>query len=188
MTDERRQCTAKSKRTQGRCQVAPMLGATRCYHHLGKDPKAHKAAAALERAATRVLVRRGIPDPIGDPLQELLDLSAEAKQFKDAVSELVGELTSLRYSTPGGGEMLRSEVALYERALDRLGRLLADIAKLDIDGRLVTIQEQQAGRLQQVLAIALRSFGLDIAEARVVEVVQAGIAATAPKTPIGGRR
>lgn len=163
-----------------------MLGAERCYHHLGKDPKAHKAKHNLERAAGRVLTQRGLPVPIGDPLQELLDLTAEAKQFKEAIASLVGELTALRYSTATGGEQLRSEVAMYERAIDRLGKLLVDIAKLDIDDRLVSIKERDVLRTQRVLGLALRHLGLDVADPLVIEAVQHGIRRTAPKQPIGG--
>ncbi|CAN5388450.1 hypothetical protein BH10ACT8_BH10ACT8_11270 [soil metagenome] len=181
-----RQCTAKSKRNQRRCGSHAMLGAERCYHHLGKDPQAHKAAANLQRAATRVLAHRGIPVPIGDPLQELLDLAAEARSFKQALAELVGDLTTMRYSTIGGGEQLRSEVAVYERAMDRVGRLLVDIARLDIDSRVVGIQEAQALRMRRVLLLASQTIGLDVNDPAVVEAIQAAIVATAPKLPIGG--
>ena len=78
---------------------------------------------------------------------------------------MVNELGSLRYeSKTGGGEQLRAEVAVLERAMDRCGRLIVDLAKLNIDERIVQINarvtEEQVRLVFKVVMGALADIGL----------------------------
>jgi hypothetical protein len=122
--------------------------------HLGKKT----AAVKLEQAAAAQLARLDLP-PVDDPLSELARITGQVIGWKDQIAAKVNELTSLRYSTEGG-EQLRAEVALWERALDRCERFLTAMARLDIDERLTRIAEGQAELILSVFAAALERAGV----------------------------
>ena len=65
--------------------------------------------------------------------------------------DLVGEVRAIRYEDNKGGEQLRSEIAVYERALDRVGRMCAELIRLDIEARLVRVAEVQAAAIVSVI-------------------------------------
>lgn len=154
------------------CAKRPVPGGIRCKFHGGAAP------AAKAKAAERVLeakVRKLVPDAVGpmeNPLLSLLTVAAEAEAFKDALRELVGDLGDrIRYSGLEGGEQLRAEVVVYERALDRVGRMCVDIAKLGLEERLVRQQEALGAGIVAVLSGALADLGLDAGDERVRGVV-----------------
>jgi hypothetical protein len=72
----------------------------------------------------------------------------------------VNALSSLRYENEAGGEQLRAEVALWERALDRCERFLTAMARLNIDERLAKISEQRAEVIITVFTVALERAGV----------------------------
>jgi hypothetical protein len=130
-----------------------------CHFHGGSSPNGR--TAALNHQAAAELARLDVP-PVTDPLTELARVAAQAVAWKDAMGAKVNELTSIRYSTEAGGEQLRAEIALWERALDRCVTTLTAIAKLNIEGRLATVREATAQMLEQALQAALASSGCDL--------------------------
>jgi len=103
------------------------------------------------------------PDPVADPLSELMDLAAEVKAVKELLRAKVAPMFAndqLRYAHSKAGEQLRMEVLLYERGLDRLARLLLDISKLNIAERLVGIQKQTADMIERAIDAALEESGV----------------------------
>lgn len=81
-----------------------------------------------------------------------MQLAAEVVGFKNFIAARVTELRTdeWRYGALGG-EQLRAEVAVYERAMDRAGRLLVDINRLGLEERQVRIAEQQGALLAKVI-------------------------------------
>jgi hypothetical protein len=134
------------------------LGSGNCSSHAGATPTGRMAA--LNERAERLLYQRDAL-PVTDPLSALQRLAGRAAAWEDIIGDKVNELHSLRYSTEGG-EQLRSEIAVMERAMDRLGKLLVDIAKLNIEGRLATVREATAVMLEQALQAALAASGCDL--------------------------
>jgi hypothetical protein len=113
--------------------------------------KADAAAILAHEGLTRVV----------DPVAELAKLATEAWAMKDALAARVNALDSIRYEGSGpGGEQLRAEVALYERALDRSGKFLEVLAKLGYEERRVRVEEEQAALVATVLRTALAELGL----------------------------
>lgn len=113
------------------------------------------------------------PDPIGNPLTELLELAAEVKAFKEIMRSITAYLVQradMRYGTRMG-EQLRAEVVLYERAQERLGKLLMDISRLGIDARLLQLEEQQAALIERALNAALSASGLGLIEQQEARTV-----------------
>lgn len=118
-------------------------------------------AAALNEQAARELARLDVP-PVTDPLTELARLAAQAVAWKDNMAARVNELSSLRYESESGGEQLRAEIALWERALDRCISTLAAMAKLNIEERLAGVRKQTADMLERALDSALKASGADM--------------------------
>jgi hypothetical protein len=105
------------------------------------------------------------PDPIGNPLDELLALAAEIKAGKELLREAVQVLWSqnkIRYAHSKAGEQLRVEILLYERALERFGKILVDISKLKIEDRLAGIRQQTADMIERALDDALEDSGVGL--------------------------
>jgi hypothetical protein len=105
------------------------------------------------------------PDPIGDPLTELLALAAEIRAVKEVLRMIAARLFSqdrIRYAHSKVGEQLRIEILLYERAVERYAKILIDISKLKIEDRLAGVQEETARMLETALDAALEESGIGI--------------------------
>lgn len=148
---------------------------------LCKNHGANRGSVQAERAATRVvegqiadrlvviLAEYGekmlAPDPIGNPLIELLELAAEIKVFKEAMRQVTAYLYSrqrIRSAHDKVGEQLRAEIILYERAQERLAKILVDITKLGIENRLAAIEERQMAVIEQAMTLAIQRAGGDL--------------------------
>jgi hypothetical protein len=131
-----RQCTARSKRTGQRCKRAPIIGGTTCWLHGGAAPQVQR------RAAERVAEARALatfehyspnersPEPV-DVLAELAVLVREVTGFKNFAADRLRALTADDWRVSDAG--IAAEVALFERAADRAGRLLVDVSRLGIE-------------------------------------------------------
>jgi hypothetical protein len=103
--------------------------------------------------------------PVEDPLGELLNLAGEIREMKEILRRVVAYLFSqdrVRYAHNKIGEQLRSEILLYERALERYATILLNIAKLNIADRLATVEEKQILAIETALDKALNEAGLDL--------------------------
>jgi hypothetical protein len=131
-----RQCTARSKRTGQRCKRAPITGGTTCWLHGG-------AAGQVQRkAAERVAEARALatfeqyspngrsPEPV-DVLAELAVLVREVTAFKAFAADRLRALSADDWRAADAG--VAAEVALFERAADRAGKLLVDVSRLGIE-------------------------------------------------------
>lgn len=159
-------CGAKKHQGEGTCTLVAgwgtdHVGAGPCRLHGGSTRTVSTGArrALLEREAAKQLAALDAP-PVANPLEELSKLAGQVLAWRDALAEKVNELTSVRYENSHGGEQLRAEVALFERAMDRCATVLVAISKLDIDNRLVRIGEAQAGLVVQVIRNTFAAVGL----------------------------
>lgn len=153
-------CTGHSKRTKKPCGNSPMHGSPVCRMHGGATKQARTKARQRRAAAeaNALLARLDVP-PVDDPFAALAAIAGQAIAFKDILAERVNKLQQIRYRDSKGAEQLRSEVALWERALDRCERFITSMAKLDIDNRLAKISEAQADIVLKAIEAAL-----DVAE------------------------
>jgi hypothetical protein len=167
--DERR-CTgtySKNHETHPgeRCRQWAIKGANVCYHHGGAAPQVRRKAAArvaqakLEESVAKTLARLEVA-PVENPLTELSKVAGQIVAWKDVLAERVNALERIRYQDDKGGEQLRAEVALWERALDRCASVLATIARLNIDERLAAITERQAAVVVAAVEAALAHAGI----------------------------
>lgn len=164
-------CGGKKKQSEGTCTQAagwgtPHPGTGRCKLHGGCAPSS--VAAGLNAQAAAELARLDV-EPVTDALAELARLAGQAVRWKDNMAAKVNELTQLRYEGAQGTEQVRSEILLWERALDRCITTLTAMAKLNIEGRMAAVREATARMLEQALDAALEQAGVGLdkqAEAR----------------------
>lgn len=159
---KRYECTRNRSRGRGICHGSPVTGSDCCRMHLGDNAQAVIAENRLQQAAERALYKHDAA-PVTNPLEALQSLAGRALALEEVIGEKVNELRSLRYETEGGGEQIRGEIQVLERAMDRAGRLLVDIAKLGIEDRLAGVREATARMLEEALAMALQKSGADVA-------------------------
>ncbi len=186
LLDETARCVATSKRSGNRCKRRPIEGGTVCAMHGGSAPQVQAAAARrvltqqVEADAAAVLATIGVTG-VDDPLHELALLASEARAFQDAIGARVNALQErIRFSSDQGTEQLRSEVALYERAMDRTGRFLEVLVRSGFEERRVRISEATAALLAGTITRILDQLELTAAQRELVAtVVPAELRATA---------
>lgn len=169
-----KKCGAKTK-SGGTCGKHPSKGSNRCKFHGGASPQ---VKARVEREEHQRKVEHDIQKamkklditPVGDPLTALKNLAGEVLAWKDMLLEKVESLRTLRYATEFN-EQIRGEVLLYERAIERAVNVLATIARLNIDERLVAVTERQAKMLEDGLFAAFDEVGITISQPEMREAV-----------------
>lgn len=159
-------CKAKAKQTQKRCGNYPLPGMEVCGMHGGKAPQAKEAAARrlahqrITAAAEAVLAHEGIT-AVEDPLDELGKLASASRAMMLALGARVNSLEELEHSGTGTySPMLKAEVQLYERAMDRTHRLLDSLVKHGYVERQVTIAENEAMLVAGVIRRVVAGLGL----------------------------
>lgn len=149
----RRDPSKRCKRRAG--QATGHVGAGPCDRHLGLTPSHNTAAqrTLAARVAAASLAEQGY-EPI-DParvLDELLDLAGRVKGHVEFFSAKAAELgDGMRYRSEHEQEQLRSEMALLERFIDRLHRILTDLAKLNLEERRTALVEADRERVAGIL-------------------------------------
>jgi len=155
------------------CGKHPIRGGDVCRTHGGAA--GHVRAAATRRLAAAEAdreLRKAIDQvdviDITDPVVAFQAITAEALALKDYFAERVADLNDqLRFTDDKGAEHLDARVALYERALDRVAKFLEAWIRLDMDERLVRIQERQAVFVADAITAALAELGVDVEDVRV---------------------
>lgn len=148
-------------RTDGQpCGAWAITGGTVCVAHGGGAPqvKAKAAANVAERKAQALL--EGITDfePITDPTAELARLAGRVVRWLDVLEGIVSDLHRIRYTAET--EQIDGRVIVFERAMDRAGKLLVDIAKLNLDERMVRVSEAQGKLVIAAMLAAFRELGI----------------------------
>lgn len=170
-------CGGKLHGRDGTCELPAGWGTKhkgygRCRKHLGNTPNVAMAAERerVEHEARAELARMDVT-PVDNPLEELQKLAGRVLAWERVIGGLVNGLSEIRYESEHGGEQLRAEVALLERAMDRCERVLVAMARLNIDERLARLTDRQAAVVVSVLRGALDDLGIDRSEAEVRTVM-----------------
>lgn len=159
---DRRRCTAHRTTDGEPCTRWARKGTTVCPKHGGNAPQVVRAGQlrVLEAELADELAQLDVA-PVEDPFERLRLLAGQAVAWQERIATRVNALTELRYEASGAGtEQLRSEIALYERAMDRCAVVLGMIAKLNIDERLARISERQSDIVVRAVEAAIAASGL----------------------------
>jgi hypothetical protein len=160
-----------------RCRRIARPGQDVCDKHGGSTRHAKLAAARrMLEAELMTLAEAMIGAPVDNPLTELAALAGRARAWMELLQARVEKLLEtseseerdgggdakkqgIRYQA-GAGEQVRAEIQLYERAMDRLGKFLADYGRLNIDERLSQIEESKAELILKAIDAALAQAGV----------------------------
>jgi hypothetical protein len=160
-------CGAKKRQGEGHCSMPAGWGTDHagrgpCKLHGGSAPQVARSAELqlAEFQAFREISLRDAP-PITDPLTALAELAGQVSVWRDLLAAKVEELTSYGYENYKAGEQLHTDVALFERAMDRCLNTLAAIARLRIDERLAKIEQKKVDLVADALAATLAELGID---------------------------
>lgn len=174
-------CRAHSKQTGGPCQSDEVLpGGLVCRAHGGHSPQAMRAAQ--ERENRRVITEVYEADPqaaiaaygveaIGDPLDALSRLTAQAMHMMDSLGQRVNALEEIRYENDKGGEQVRTELKFYLSAMDRVGKFLDMLIKSGFEDRRLKLDEQTAQMFVTVMQRVLARLSLTPEQTALVGTV-----------------
>lgn len=97
-------------------------------------------------------------------LEKMLEAFDRVLSFEQATATLMRDLdpSDWRYQDRTGSEQLRSEVALYERAMDRTARVLKDISKMALDDKIVSLGKAQTELMVRILTATINELDLDV--------------------------
>lgn len=152
------------ERAGEQCTNWAMKGQKVCAKHGGRAPQNVRAAErrlAEEAVMTqaRKMLRSIEIEPVDNPLQELAHHAGEVRALRDYLRGEVNRLDALRYQG-ASGEQIRGELAAYQSALRDTTNVLALYAKLNIDQRLVQIEEAKADIVIKAIEAALAYAGV----------------------------
>lgn len=139
------------------------VGAGTCKLHLGSTPThvTHGLRKLAEQQARKSLAEMDVREVV-DPIAEFARLTSEVVALKDFFAGHVASLEDrLRFTDDKGSEQLRAEVALYERALDRAGKLLGEWVRLGMEDRLVRLDEARFALVERGLEAYRRAADID---------------------------
>lgn len=149
-------CRAHSTRTGEPCKRFPTRGATVCSTHGAASPVVKRAAARrVEEARILRLLGREQPVERVDPAAALADVIATAEAFRRVVQDRLSELSSVSSRDRQDVERARTLVEVFERSLDRSGRLLVNVLHLGLHERAVRVEEAQVEILISLLTTAM---------------------------------
>jgi hypothetical protein len=158
---EARRCTARSTTSGERCKKFAIVGGTVGDRHGGRAPQVRRAAA--ERAAREKVSRLGLlgAKPVDDPVSALMELGGQAVGLVDALREHVAELERVGTMPGRWGEQVKPEIAAYLSAIHEAERILTIIVRLNLEERLVRLDEGRAELVARVIERVLAEAGVD---------------------------
>lgn len=135
------------------CNASPVNGYPFCQRHL--EIATVRDIALVRGGDVTFADIRG--QRVENPLEALADLVSEVLTYKDYCAMQVAKLRGDERYEGKSGEQLRAEVALYERSLDRAGKLLIEWSRLNIDERLTRIEEAKAAMILTIVRSAFNA-------------------------------
>jgi hypothetical protein len=110
------------------------------------------------------VVRLLEPRPIGNPLEELLEVAAVMREWEQLTRRVLTTMNQnhWRYTNGKMGEQTRAEILLWERGIVQYANVLIQIAKLNIAKQLVGIRRETLDTLVRITNEALQQSGCDL--------------------------
>lgn len=157
----------KAHKTNGDpCKNPAMRGQLVCRHHGGSIKKNRAAAARrLAEEDTRKRLAESLAEAVpftgvGDVYEELLTVAGVSRAWREVLQGRVEELQKYGYDSNLGTEQLKTDVALFERALERSAKIGEALARLNLEERKAALDERIAGQLVAVIRATFAEVGL----------------------------
>lgn len=135
------------------CRQAPIRGAARCRMHGGAAPQVLDAAKerVLEARVRGELARMEI-EPIGDPGLAYATLAGEVWAWKELCRTQIAYLEHWDYTDAKAAQDIKPLIAVYERALDRAQKALADMLRIGLTAEALR-QAKERPTVEQAAAL-----------------------------------
>ena len=135
------------------CRQAPIRGAARCRMHGGAAPQVLDAARerVLEARVRGELARMEI-EPIGDPGLAYATLAGEVWAWKELCRTQIAYLEHWDYTDAKAAQDIKPLIAVYERALDRAQKALADMLRIGLTAEALR-QAKERPTVEQAAAL-----------------------------------
>lgn len=148
-------CGSTNIKERSACGGWRMKGLEVCRKHGGKSAQAKGLERwereQAERQALKLLEKYEVDiDPTRPTLDEYDRALAMAVGWLDICQQQMQDLDSIAFETKAGERKLDARINLFERALDRVEKFLANAQHLDLDTRRVQLNELQVASLAQV--------------------------------------
>lgn len=187
------------------CRKRPLVeGHGLCGIHDSSDrlPLARRARKRriAQKQAAKSLSKIKIT-PIGNPIDHLSDLAAEALAIKQHFADVVAELRQIssptarvggddlenmeladflnrrdahgyRFTDDKGAEQLDARVALYERALERAEKFLVNLVKLDFEDKRIRLDEARVLLMMEFTKALVTGLGRQLEEPEVEMLIR----------------
>lgn len=128
-----------------------------------RETEARKLFDTLMRENNVDIVTKNFDEEV-NPFEELLELANEQVAWKNLCLAKLAKLQEDEWRWDGdrAGEQIRSEILMYERAIDRATNTLIKISRLGIEAKLAQIAEKQVRIVETAIVRTLQDIGLDI--------------------------
>ncbi|MCW2601684.1 MAG: hypothetical protein JWM02_3513 [Frankiales bacterium] len=169
------------------CKRFAIRGGAVCPAHGGSAKHVKRAARTRDAEAKAARLLTSVDAvPVANPLVLLAQVAGEAVRLKDVLGVIVDQLRpeEIRSLSPFGGEELRADLAAYERALDRVGKFAVNMARLNLDERLVAVNEALMAQLVQVIRGIVMDLGHSPTDPAVSAIVTRRLRAV-PSSEVG---
>jgi hypothetical protein len=106
-------------------------------------------------------------------LERMVEAIDRVLEFERTTERMVADLdpSDWRYEDRRGAEQLRSEVSLYERALDRTASVLNQISKMAIAEKMVSLGKAQTELMVKILMGTISELKLDSVQTRQAQQI-----------------
>jgi hypothetical protein len=163
-----RWCGAKKRQGEGTCHRpagwgTDHPGAGRCKLHGGSTrnlrTKAHRDGTL--DAARRLTALHDVV-AVDDPIAALLGLAGQLVALVDVLRSFVADLSSVAYEGDKTGEQIKGELQVYLAAAARAESILTNIIRLNLEERLVRVNEAQSDMVVVLIEHVLARAGLEV--------------------------
>lgn len=106
-------------------------------------------------------------------LERMVEAIDRVLEFEQATQRLVADLdpSDWRYEDRRGGEQIRSEVVLYERALDRTANVLHQISKMAIAEKMVSLGKAQTELMVKILMGTITEMNMSVEDTKRIQSI-----------------
>lgn len=145
-------------------------GSGKCKLH-GGSTQSHTRGAMTAKITTEIATmaaQLGEPTPLGPPEVEMFRLVSKMKTWSEILESQLDMLNGQLVVTDQAGiEHTRAMIEIMERGWDRLQNALSFVLKLDLQKRVVALEEQQARLVAAAFLGIILSQDLKLSEAQV---------------------
>lgn len=159
-----RYCTIKSG------QGTSHLGIGKCKLHGGATPNHIVSAERIKanNSALEMLQEMGRPAPIGNPIDELFEVTALIIQWKDVCVQKVKELETFDIAhSSTRPEQIKAVIELFERGIERARDTLISLEKLNLEQKRIDLKANQGTLIAETISKIIMNQSLGLSDDQI---------------------